>query len=151
MPFAAGIHYFVREEGDVFRPPVILIHGAGGNHLYWPPELRRLAGFRVLALDLPGHGKSSGVGLQSIRDYASSLMTYMDAVGLSRAVIVGHSMGGAIALTLCLDHAERVAGLGLIATGALARKSSCTEQHGQPGYLFVGSSDHQRVGLRAAG
>jgi len=121
MPFAAGIHYFFQEGGDVFRPPVILIHGAGGNHLYWPPELRRLAGFRVLALDLPGHGKSSGVGLQSIRDYASSLVTYMDNVGLSRAVIVGHSMGGAIALTLGLDHAERVAGLGLIATGARLR------------------------------
>ena len=66
MPFAAGIHFFFQEGGDVFSPPVTLIHGAGGNHLYWPPEVRRLAGYgravtyhyRIFALDLPGHGKS---------------------------------------------------------------------------------------------
>ena len=121
MPFAAGIHYFIHEGGDVFRPPVILIHGAGGNHLYWPPELRRLTGYRIYALDLPGHGKSSSVGLQSIHDYASSVVNFIDSVGLTRVVIVGHSMGGAIALTLGLDHAERVAGLGLIGTGARLR------------------------------
>jgi len=121
MPFAAGIHYFIHEGGDVFRPPVILIHGAGGNHLYWPPELRRLTNHRIYALDLPGHGKSSSVGLQSIQDYTRSVIEFMDSVSLSRAVIVGHSLGGAIALTLGLDHAERVAALGLIATGARLR------------------------------
>lgn len=129
MPFAAGIHYSFHEGGDVRRLPVILIHGAGGNHLYWPPEVRRLAGYgravtyhyRVFALDLPGHGKSSGVGLQSINDYVRSVVNFMDAVGLWRSVIVGHSMGGAIAQTLALDHAERVAGLGLIGTGARLR------------------------------
>ncbi|MDI6770544.1 MAG: alpha/beta hydrolase [Anaerolineales bacterium] len=127
MPFAAGIHYFFHEGEDVRRPPVILIHGAGGNHLYWPPEVRRLAPYRIFALDLPGHGKSSGVGLQSINDYVRSVVNFMDAVGLWRAVIVGHSMGGAIALTLALDHADqvgaaqRVAGLGLIGTGARLR------------------------------
>ncbi len=129
MPFAAGIHYSFHEGVDVRKPPVILIHGAGGNHLYWPPEVRRLATlvancattYRVFALDLPGHGKSSGVGLQSINDYVRSVVNFMDAVGLWRAVIVGHSMGGAIAQTLALDHAERVAGLGLIGTGARLR------------------------------
>lgn len=129
MPFAAGIHYFFHEGDDVLRPPVILIHGAGGNQLYWPPEVRRLTGlvancattYRIYALDLPGHGKSSGVGLQSINDYVRSVVNFMDAVGLWRAVIVGHSMGGAIAQTLALDHAERVAGLGLIGTGARLR------------------------------
>jgi pimeloyl-ACP methyl ester carboxylesterase len=121
MPFAAGIHYFIHEGGDLFRPPVILIHGAGGNYLYWPSELRRLSGYRIYTLDLPGHGRSTNVGLQSIRDYASGVVTFMDLVGLSRAVIVGHSMGGAIALILGLDHAERVVGLGLIGTGARLR------------------------------
>jgi pimeloyl-ACP methyl ester carboxylesterase len=121
MPFAAGIHYFIQEGGEMLGPPVILIHGAGGSHLHWPPELRRLSGQRIFALDLPGHGKSSSIGLQSIRDYTRSAIDFMDSIELSQAVIVGHSMGGAIALTLGLDHAERVSGLGLIATGARLR------------------------------
>jgi len=131
MPFAAGMHYFINDfqpeaadGGVMFKPPVILIHGAGGNHLFWPPEIRRLIGQRILALDLPGHGKSGGVGLQSIRDYTRSVIDFMDAVGLSRAVIVGHSMGGAIALTLGLDSADRVIGLVLIATGGRLRVAS---------------------------
>jgi pimeloyl-ACP methyl ester carboxylesterase len=129
MPFAAGIHYFNHEPEagggeNLVRLPVILIHGAGGNHLYWPPEVRRLGGQRILALDLPGHGKSSGVGQQSIRDYARSVLDFMDSLGIVRAVFVGHSMGGAIALTLGLDFAERAAALGLIASGGRLRVAS---------------------------
>jgi pimeloyl-ACP methyl ester carboxylesterase len=77
-----------------------------------------LSGYRVFALDLPGHGKSAGVGLQSAADYARSVIEFMDASLLWKAVFIGHSLGGAIALTLALDHTERVAGLGLIACGA---------------------------------
>jgi pimeloyl-ACP methyl ester carboxylesterase len=96
----------------------VLIHGAGGNHLSWPPEVRRLPDYRVITLDLPGHGKTDGPGCQSIEDYARDVAEFLDASGLSRAVFVGHAMGGAIAQALALDYPDRVAGIGLISTGA---------------------------------
>jgi pimeloyl-ACP methyl ester carboxylesterase len=101
------------------NPALVLIHGAGGDHLYWPPEVRRLPGFRVITLDLPGHGKTAGPGCQSVKDYARRVAEFIEAVGLYRAVFVGHAMGGAIALALALDYPERVAGVGLISTGPI--------------------------------
>jgi pimeloyl-ACP methyl ester carboxylesterase len=118
MPTAAGIYYAQFEGGQKDQPAVVLIHGAGSNHLVWPAELRRLAGHRVLAVDLPGHGNSSGVALQSIRAYANQMIDFLSALGLYQAVFVGHSMGGAIALDLATNHPTHVAGLGLISTGA---------------------------------
>jgi pimeloyl-ACP methyl ester carboxylesterase len=97
---------------------MVLIHGAGGNHLYWPPEIRRLRGFRVFALDLPGHGKSEGPGEQSIQSYQDTFLRWLDFLGLQKIILVGHSMGGAIALRCASLHPERVLGLGLISTGA---------------------------------
>jgi pimeloyl-ACP methyl ester carboxylesterase len=118
MPSTQGFYYFLHEGGDSSRPPVVLLHGMGGSHLSWPPEIRRLCGYRVFTLDLPGHGKSGGVGLQSAVDYALRVIEFMDAALLWKATFIGHSLGGAIALTLALEHAERVAGLGLISCGA---------------------------------
>ena len=48
------------------RPPLLLIHGAGGTHMHWPASLRRLPGWNVYAIDLPGHGKSAGPGRASM-------------------------------------------------------------------------------------
>jgi pimeloyl-ACP methyl ester carboxylesterase len=123
MPVAASLYYFSHLEEEHLRPPVILIHGAGGHHLHWPPEIRRLTGQRMIAPDLPGHGKSDGVGRQSIADYAQCVLDLLDALYLHKAVIVGHSMGAAIALSLALDHPRRVLGLGLIGGGARLRVS----------------------------
>ena len=119
MPIAANIYYHVYDRSDTEdKPPLVLIHGAGGTRLYWPPEIRRLPGYRVLALDLPGHGKSPGRGQQSIKNYASGIIDWMNGVKLSRAVFIGHSMGAAIAINLALDHPEQVSGLALIGAGA---------------------------------
>jgi pimeloyl-ACP methyl ester carboxylesterase len=118
MPSIADIYYHEYEgSGGGQRSVVVLIHGAGGTHLYWPPELRRLPGYRVFALDLPGHGKSTGRGLQSIAAYAQAVMDWVLALGMHSAVFVGHSMGGAIALRLALEHAANVNGLVLIGAG----------------------------------
>jgi pimeloyl-ACP methyl ester carboxylesterase len=98
MPYAplpAGPIFYARYGSD--GPPMILIHGAGGSHLVWPPEVRRLSGAIVYAIDLPGHGKSSGRGQTSAAAYAEDIRAFMDAVGVDTAVLVGHSMGGAIA------------------------------------------------------
>lgn len=119
MPVANGLYYFTFQSHGAGLLPVILIHGAGGTHLYWPPQIRRLSGCRVFALDLPGHGKSAvDRGYQSIPEYAENILDWLEAVGLQRAIFIGHSMGGAIALNLGLDHPERVLGLGLLGTGA---------------------------------
>lgn len=122
MPVAADIYYHAylgSEEGK--RPPVVLIHGAGGTHLYWPSEIRRLPGYRVFALDLPGHGKSSGRAEQSISGYTGSILEWLEAAGLHSAIFVGHSMGSAIALSLALEHPEHVLGLGLVGAGSRLR------------------------------
>jgi len=118
MPTAAGLYYFAHEGGGSSKPPLILIHGMGGSHLSWPPEIRRMPDLRVFSVDLPGHGKSPGPGLQSVHDYGQRIVALMDAIGLSRAVVAGHEIGGAIALAIALDRPERTAGIALIASGA---------------------------------
>lgn len=106
------------DGGQKEQPPVILLHGAGSNQTIWPAVVRRLVGQRVIAVDLPGHGRSPGFGLQSISACADQLVEFLAALGLYQAVFVGHSMGGAIALDLAVRHGAHVAGLGMIASGA---------------------------------
>lgn len=118
MPLAKEIYYFASKGGAFDRPPVVLIHGAGGDHLHWPHNIRRLPGHRVFALDLPGHGKSAGLGRQTISAYAKDIVDWLDEIDIYRAIFIGHSMGGAIAQVLALEHSDRVLGLGLVATGA---------------------------------
>lgn len=118
MPSASGLYYFAHGAENPTRPPVVLIHGAGGNHLYWPPQLRRLPGERVFAVDLPGHGKSPGVGHQTIEDYAAEVIGFIEALKLHRAVLVGHSMGGAVALRAAIDAPGRALALGLLGSAA---------------------------------
>jgi pimeloyl-ACP methyl ester carboxylesterase len=138
MPTSAGIHYFLHEGGKPSSPPLVLIHGAGGDHLSWPSEIRRMADERIFTLDLPGHGKSEGPGRQTVADYASSVVEFLDAAGLSKAVFVGHALGGAIALTLAIDHSERVAGIGLISAGScLPIASSALENAANPATVVL--------------
>ncbi len=124
MPVASDLYYFTYQRGGIETLPVVLIHGAGGNHLYWPSEIRRLSGVRIFAPDLPGHGKSAGRGQQSIESYAQLIIDWLETLGLQRAAFVGHSMGGGIAMELALHHTEHVLGLGLIGTGARLKVTS---------------------------
>ena len=118
MPFANGMYCSIHEGGPLSQPPVILLHGAGSDRLCWPAAIRRLPGQRVIALDLPGHGRSESVALQSIDAYAESVVNFMSGLGIYQVSLVGHSMGAAIALTLALHHPERVARLAVISGGA---------------------------------
>ncbi|HEX9114428.1 MAG TPA: alpha/beta hydrolase [Anaerolineae bacterium] len=110
--------YYQQHKGNPARPPLVLVHGAGGNHMHWPPEVRRLAGPAVYALDLPGHGKSGGPGRTSIARYAEAVASIAEALRLPRFVLAGHSMGGAIAQEYALNWPEKLAGLILVGTGA---------------------------------
>ena len=103
------------------EPPLVLVHGAGGDLMQWPTGLRRLAGRVVYALDLPGHGKSGGEALAEVGAYAQALREWAEGLALPPFVLVGHSMGGAIALEFSLRCGDRLAGLVLISTGARLR------------------------------
>ena len=113
---------FYRSHGvnasDSDTVPLILVHGAGGTLMNWPPAVRRLPEQPVYALDLPGHGKSPGPGLTSISAYRDALLEFVDALELPRFVLAGHSMGAAIAIETALCHPERVSGLVLLGANA---------------------------------
>ena len=97
------------------HPPLLLIHGAGGTHLDWSFELRRM---NVLVPDLPAHGKSEGNGTSDLMEYVYDFVALLDALEIPQIIVVGHSMGGAIALLMALHFPERLEGLILFSTGA---------------------------------
>lgn len=112
------LYYADHRQPGSPRFPVIFIHGAGGSHLDWPAQLRRLPEANAIVPDLPGHGKSPGPGRTTIEQYANDIIALMNALHVPRAVLAGHSMGGAIAQKVALTQPSAVAGLILIATGA---------------------------------
>lgn len=122
MPFVSTpngkLFYAEKDEPLSLYPPLILVHGAGVDHSGWSAEIRRLPDMRVLALDLPGHGQSEGAGYQAVTAYAESIKSFMDALKIPKAIIAGHSMGGAIAQTMAVSMPTWVAGIILVGTGA---------------------------------
>ena len=103
-------------------PTVCFVHGTGGSSQVWMHQLEGLADLgHMVALDLPGHGRSGGNIPKGIDDAATVVADFLDALGIARVVIGGHSMGGAIAQQLALSYPERVAGVILIGTGARLR------------------------------
>ena len=101
------------QDGDV----VLLVHGYGGDRNSWLFLHEPLAArHRVYALDLPGHGTSSkDVGDGSVSLLVDAVLGVLDAVGVERAHLVGHSLGGAVAVAAAARHPERVHSLILIA------------------------------------
>jgi pimeloyl-ACP methyl ester carboxylesterase len=101
---------------------VCLVHGTGGSGQVWAEQLKGLADCgRIIAVDLPGHGGSSGSIPKRIEDAAVVVAGFLDALGVARVVIGGHSMGGAIAQQFALSYPERVEGVILVGTGARLR------------------------------
>lgn len=115
---SAPIWYADHRDAKLRRPVTLLIHGAGGTHLDWPAELRRLPEANAIIPDLPGHGRSPQPGRSSIAAYAADMVALLDALRIGQAIIAGHSMGGAIAQMLALHYPDRAAGLLLIGTAA---------------------------------
>ncbi len=123
MPFAtvAGRSVYYVQQGRQGLP-VIFVHGSGSNHLVWGSQVRALGEVaQAIAADLPGHGRSQPPGCNSVSDYTDIIRGLLDALHFERAVVVGHSLGGAIAQTFGLTYPERTAGLGLVGTGARLR------------------------------
>src|SRR5690606_17968447 len=86
------------------------------DHSVWQWQSRYFAhhGHSVLAVDLPGHGRSPGAARRDIGAMASWIAALLEAAGLERAAVVGHSMGSLVALETALRHGARVTRLGLV-------------------------------------
>jgi pimeloyl-ACP methyl ester carboxylesterase len=97
---------------------ILFVHGAGSNGHTWHRQIDAFGGrHSPIALDLPGHGRSAGVeGLRTVQDYADFVAAFLDMLKIKAAVILGHSMGGAIAMDLAIRHAARVEALILSCT-----------------------------------
>jgi pimeloyl-ACP methyl ester carboxylesterase len=104
-------------------PPLLLLHGVSLSAVVWLPLFRALSGFRLLAVDLPGHGLSDPISYRrgQVRAHAHELIDdILDALGLDEAPVVGHSLGSMLALWYAAGRAERISRLVAIGEPAVA-------------------------------
>lgn len=130
------VRYLKRGEGSV---PAVLIHGFGGDLNNWLFNHESLSERRaVYAIDLPGHGDSSKqVVSPTLKGLVATLESFLNAVTLPDTHLVGHSMGGAIAIEFALAHPDRVASLTLIASAGLGSEINAAYIEGFTGALRV--------------
>src|SRR3954453_1962001 len=107
-------------------PPVVLIHGMINSSRHWEGVARRLArSHTVIAPDLIGHGDSARPrGDYSLGAHAASIRDLLAAIGVDRATIVGHSLGGGVAMQFFYQFPQRVERLALVSSGGLGREVS---------------------------
>ncbi len=117
-----GRHLAVRRAGA--GPTVVLVHGMAGSLTTWDPVFAELSETcDVIAIDLPGHGESSRLrGDYSLGSLASSVRDLLDTLEVKTATIVGHSLGGGIALQFMYQFPERCERLVLVSSGGLGRE-----------------------------
>ncbi len=101
---------------DPSLPAILFVHGAALDHSVWHYPARYLAhhGFSALAVDLPGHGRSPGTVRTSVEALADWVAAFIEAAGLGRAHLAGHSLGSLVALDAAIRHPGRVAKLALV-------------------------------------
>jgi len=124
MVKAGRVRTFSLEAGPADAPAVVMLHGLGATNASLLPTLWDLAAdYHVLAPDLPGHGASSApIGRYDARFFATWLAAYLDEVGVGRAVLLGNSLGGRIALEIAMLEPDRVSGLVLLAPAVAFRR-----------------------------
>ncbi|WP_127474512.1 alpha/beta hydrolase [Microbacterium sulfonylureivorans] len=106
------------EPADAAAADVLLIHGVTSSHLAWPFVVDRLPGVRAVAPDLRGRGASNDlVGPAGLQAHADDLAAALDALGIERTVVVGHSMGAFVAVVFAHRHPDRVSRLVLVDGG----------------------------------
>lgn len=122
-------------------PWVVFIHGAAHDHSVWNLQSRYLAhhGYNVLAVDLPGHGRSAGEPLASIGALADWLPAALDAAGIDSATLVGHSMGALVALEAAARAPTRITRLALVGAAVPMPVSEA---------LLTSSRDHPEAAFR---
>jgi pimeloyl-ACP methyl ester carboxylesterase len=112
---------YTNDGGTGLRLPVLFVHSLGGSSSHWNEQLRYLRqSRRAVAFDLRGHGRSDAAVTQSaylVDALAGDVAAVADALDLKRFVLVGHSLGGAVATAYAAANPRRVAGLVLVGTG----------------------------------
>ena len=108
------------QDFDPKRPVLVFVHGAGCDHTVWQQQTRYFAhrGYAVLAPDLPAHGLSAGPPLVSVPALAAWLVSLLDAAGVARATLIGHSLGAQASLEAAACYPERIAALALLGVAA---------------------------------
>jgi pimeloyl-ACP methyl ester carboxylesterase len=101
--------------------PCVFIHGAGGSVLSWYFQRTLFESMEVVLLDLPGHGQSPGPAPDTVEGFRDAVYEALKSAHIDKCYIVGHSMGGAIAMSLALSRPEIINGLVLVGTGAKLR------------------------------
>ncbi|MFI0432576.1 MAG: alpha/beta fold hydrolase [Candidatus Nanopelagicales bacterium] len=107
--------------------PIVALHGLGASSTHWLPAAQLLAdrGHRVIVPDLPGHGSSgSGPGDYSLGTLASNVRDLLDHLELATCTLVGHSMGGGVALQFAYQFPQRLDAVALLAAGGLGTETS---------------------------
>jgi len=112
-----SLHFESTGDGPL---TIVLTHGLAASTGTWAAQVEELsARHRVLTWDLRGHGRSGGpAGAYALHDLAGDLREVLDRAGVERAVVLGHSAGGVVAMQFALDHPERTAGLVLVGTAS---------------------------------
>ena len=118
----AGVPTYVVDAGE--GPPVLLIHGYGDTADGWRRVVPRLlAGHRVVAIDVPPFGRSANPHVPLLIDfYKRFFPELLERLGIERATVIGHSLGGAISLHLTLQEPQLVERLGLVAPAGLGER-----------------------------
>ncbi len=122
---------------DAALPTAVFIHGAQNDHSVWALQTRYFAhhGFSVLAVDLPGHGRSEGEPMESVEALSDWLRALLDAAGVRKTILIGHSMGSLIALETAARAPEKVNGVALVGTAYPMKVSSA---------LLEAARDHEQ-------
>ena len=114
--------YYGNGNGVVTKgsKPIIFLHGAGFDHTVWVLPSRYFArkGYRVIALDLPGHGRSDGPALGDVLEIANWVLRFAKELDLTDLTVVGHSMGSLVAYALAAKAPELVSKLVLLGTSS---------------------------------
>ncbi len=110
---------------EAAKPTIVFVHGAGLDHSSWGLQSRYFGyhGWNVLAVDLPGHGRSDGPPLATVGEMADWVFRLLDALKIDKAAVVGHSMGSLAALECAARQPARVANIALIGTAYPMRVS----------------------------
>jgi pimeloyl-ACP methyl ester carboxylesterase len=97
---------------------LIFIHGSGGDHSAWSHQYARLHKYyNILAIDLPGHGRSKGSGESDVGNYCLWVKKLLDSLPLKNIILVGHSLGAAITLQFALNYPQKIEGIVAVGGG----------------------------------
>jgi pimeloyl-ACP methyl ester carboxylesterase len=111
-------YYAISKRAPEHGQVAVCLHGSGADGIVWSYQLSRLSSqYRVIAPDLPGHGRSEGQPLDSASAYAAWLEDFCLALNLSTLFLMGHSFGGAIAQEYARCHPHKIRGMVLVGTG----------------------------------